>query len=235
MSAAIVSLVVIVARFVWTFPIIYLPRWLIPPLARRDPSPPWQWAFILSFTGVRGIVSLAAALAIPLATARGEPFPYRDAIFFLTFCVVMATLVFQGSLLPWIIRKLGLARAGREERILDRGEELRARHAAIEASSAKLASLGAENDVPEEAMLTLGAQQEYFSSRVRMKCDIKEERRELVELHDEIELRLITEERDLINAMLREGKLKDEARRRIERELDLREADVLNRRAERLW
>lgn len=235
MSAAIVSLVVIVARFVWTFPIIYLPRWLIPPLARRDPPPPWQWAFILSFTGVRGIVSLAAALAIPLATARGEPFPYRDAIFFLTFCVVMATLVFQGSLLPWIIRKLGLARAGMEERLLDRSEELRARHAAIEASSAKLASLGAEIDVPDEAMLALRGQQDYFSSRVRMKCDIKEERRELVELHDEIELQLLTEERVLINAMLREGKLKDEARRRIERELDLREADVRNRRAERLW
>ena len=95
-SAAIVSLVVIVARFVWIFPLTYLPRWLIPPLARRDPSPPWQWPFIISFTGVRGIVSLAAALAIPLATADGEPFPYRDSIFFLTFCVVMVTLVFQG-------------------------------------------------------------------------------------------------------------------------------------------
>ena len=81
-SAAIVSLVVIAARFVWTFPITYLPRWLIPPLARRDPSPPWQWPFIISFTGVRGIVSLAAALAIPLATADGEPFPYRNSIFF---------------------------------------------------------------------------------------------------------------------------------------------------------
>jgi Na+/H+ antiporter len=234
-SAAIVSLVVILARFVWIFPITYLPRWLIPPLARRDPLPPWQWPFIVSFTGVRGIVSLAAALAIPLTTAQGEPFPYRDPIFFLTFCVVMVTLVFQGTCLPWIIRKMGLAKAGMEERLLDRAEELRARHAAIEASSAKLASLGVESDVPEEAMLTLGAQQEYFSSRIRMKCDIKEERRVIIEHHDEIELQLITEERVLINALLREGKLKDEARRRIERELDLREADVLNRRSERLW
>jgi hypothetical protein len=97
-----------------------------------------------------------------------------------------------------------------------------------------IASLGVESDVPEEAMLTLGAQQEYFLSRVRMKCDIKEERREMVELHDKIELQLLTEERVLINAMLREGKLKDEARRRIERELDLREVDVFARRAERL-
>jgi Na+/H+ antiporter len=232
-SAAIVSLVVILARFVWIFPLTYLPRWLIPPLARRDPPPPWQWPFIISFTGVRGIVSLAAALAIPLATAQGEPFPYRDAIFFLTFCVVMVTLVFQGSVLPWIIRGLGLARTGREEHVLDRGEELRARHAAIEASSAKLARFGEEHDVPEEAMTSLLAQQEYFLSRVRMKCEASEDRRALMALHDEIELLLIDEERELINAMLREGKLKDEARRRIERELDLRESDVLNRRSER--
>ncbi|MGD9539538.1 Na+/H+ antiporter [Methylocystis sp.] len=234
-SAAVVSLVVILARFVWIFPLTYLPRWLIPPLARRDPAPPWQWPFIISFTGVRGIVSLAAALAIPFATAQGEPFPYRDAIFFIAFFVVMVTLVLQGSAMPWIIRKTGLAKAGMQERLLHRAEELRARHAAIEASSAKLAILGAENDIPEEAMLTLRAQQDYFSSRVRMKCDIHEERRELIERHDDIDLLLITEERDLINALLREGKLKDEARRRIERELDLREADVLNRRAERLW
>ena len=232
-SAAIVSLVVIVARFVWIFPLTYLPRWLIPQLALRDPSPPWQRPFIVSFTGLRGIVSLAAALAIPLATARGEPFPYRDAIFFLAFFVVMVTLVVQGAMLPWVIRKMGLAKAGREERLLDRAEELRARHAAIEASSAKLASLSVESDVPEEAMLMLGAQQEYFLSRVRMKCEASEERRALAALHDELDLQLIAEERVLIYAMLREGQLKDDARRRIERELDLREADVLNRRNER--
>jgi len=233
-SAAVVSLVVILARFVWTFPLTYLPRWLVPPLARRDPSPPWQWPFIISFTGVRGIVSLAAALAIPLATTQGAPFPYRDEIFFITFVVVMVTLVCQGAALPWIIRKLGLAKAGMQERLLHRAEELRARHAAIEASSVRLATLGAEQDIPEEAMLTLGAQQEYFLSRVRMKCEVSDERRALAALHDEIELLLIAEERELIDTLLRQGKLKDDARRRIERELDLREADVLNRRAERL-
>ncbi|MFZ3180809.1 MAG: hypothetical protein WA156_11495, partial [Methylocystis silviterrae] len=77
-------------------------------------------------------------------------------------------------------------------------------------------------------------QQDDFLSRVRMKCEESEERRALTALHDEIDLRLIAEERNLINGMLPEGKLTDEARRRIERELDLREADVLNRRKERL-
>src|SRR3954453_4322001 len=79
-AAAIVSAVVIVARFVWVYPATYLPRLLIPALRRRDPYPPWQQPFALAFTGVRGVVSLAAALAIPLTTATGEPFPYRDLI-----------------------------------------------------------------------------------------------------------------------------------------------------------
>src|SRR4029077_9109887 len=82
-SAALVSAVVIVARFVWMYPAIYVPRWLSASLRRRDPSPPWQWPFVLAFTGVRGIVSLAAALAIPFASADGSPFPARDLILFL--------------------------------------------------------------------------------------------------------------------------------------------------------
>ena len=63
----------IVARFVWMYPAIYVPRWLSASFRRRDPAPPWQWPFVLAFTGVRGIVSLAAALAIPFATADGPP------------------------------------------------------------------------------------------------------------------------------------------------------------------
>ena len=112
-SAAVVSAVVIVTRFIWMYPATYLPRWLFPPIKRRDPSPPWQWPFVLAFTGVRGIVSLAAALAIPFATADGQPFPGRDLILFLTFSVILVTLVGQGLLLPAVIRMLGLAHAGR--------------------------------------------------------------------------------------------------------------------------
>jgi monovalent cation/hydrogen antiporter len=80
--------VVIVARFVWAFPAIYLPRRLSPKLARRDPAPPWQWVFFLAFVGVRGVVSLSAALAIPLTTLAGAPFAYRDLILFVTFGVL---------------------------------------------------------------------------------------------------------------------------------------------------
>ena len=81
MAAVLVTTAVVVAaRFLWVFPATYLPRWLIPSLARRDPSPPWQFPFVLAFTGIRGVVSLAAALAIPFATASGAPFPDRDLI-----------------------------------------------------------------------------------------------------------------------------------------------------------
>jgi monovalent cation/hydrogen antiporter len=123
---------VITARFVWMYPATYLPHWLFPALKRRDPAPPWQWPFVLAFTGVRGIVSLAAALAIPLATVNGQPFPYRDLTLFLTFAVILVTLVGQGLMLPWVIRALGLADAGRRERHADRAEEQTARQQAIE-------------------------------------------------------------------------------------------------------
>jgi CPA1 family monovalent cation:H+ antiporter len=111
-SIALVTAAIIIARFIWVFPAVYLPRWLFPPVRRKDPSPPWQWPFVLAFTGVRGIVSLAAALAIPFATAAGEPFPDRDLILFLTFAVILITLVGQGLVLPSVLRGLGLAHAG---------------------------------------------------------------------------------------------------------------------------
>src|SRR4051812_18112247 len=74
LAVAVVTAVIIVARFVWIYPATYLPRWLWPGLRRRDPSPPWQYPFVLGFTGVRGVVSLAAALALPFTLANGAPF-----------------------------------------------------------------------------------------------------------------------------------------------------------------
>jgi len=103
------------ARFLWIYPAIYLPRLLMPTLRRKDPYPIWQRPFILSFTGVRGIVSLAAALALPLMTAAGEPFPHRDLILLLTFWVILVTLVGQGLLLPAVIGWLGLPKVAETE------------------------------------------------------------------------------------------------------------------------
>jgi monovalent cation/hydrogen antiporter len=230
-SAAVVILVLILARFAWMYPVVYVPRWISPRLRERDPAPPWQWAFALSFTGVRGIVSLAAALAIPLTIATGQPFPERDLILFLTFSVILVTLVVQGLMLPSVIRALGLENAGRRERHADRAEEHAARLAAVEAALARLDEIAAEREMPAQLVRPL-----YTHHRDRLKHvrhgEGDEAQRKLNELHDEVALLLIEAERARVNELFRDGKLKDEARRRIERELDLREAQLVNQRSE---
>jgi CPA1 family monovalent cation:H+ antiporter len=227
-SAAVVSGVVIVARFVWTFPGTYLPRWLIPAIARKDPSPPWQWPFAMAFTGVRGIVSLAAALAIPLETDMGQPFPDRDLIFFLTFSVILVTLVGQGLMLPAVIRALGLAHAGKREQRADRAEEVSARQRAIESAIERLEQLAAQRDLPEDVVHTLRAQHRDRLKHFEHGHDRADGHHEHSKLHDEIESLLIAAERERVNELYRQGTLKDEARRRIERELDLRDASLAN-------
>ena len=231
-SAAIVSAVVIITRFVWMYPAAYLPRWLFPPLRRRDPSPPWQWPFVLAFTGIRGIVSLAAALAIPFTTANGQPFPGRDLILFLTFSVILVTLVGQGLLLPTVIRALGLANAGRQERHDGEVEEYKARRQGIEAAIKQLDQLASERNLSDDFIRPLRARQRDRLKHIAHRSDGDDSHRKLTELHDEIELLLIAAERQHINELYRRGALKDEARRRIERELDLREVDVANQESE---
>jgi Na+/H+ antiporter len=227
-SAAVVSLVVIVARFIWIFPATYLPRWLIPAIARRDPSPPWQWPFMLGFTGVRGIVSLAAALAIPLVTEDGRPFPDRDLILFLTFAVILVTLVGQGLMLPAVIRVLGLANAGERELQADRAGELLARRQALEAASECLEQLVAERGLADEIAQRLRAQHRDRLGHFAGAGAPGENPQNPGVRADEIELLLIAAERERINELYREGTLKDEPRRRLERELDLREANLVS-------
>jgi Na+/H+ antiporter len=232
LSAAVVCAVVIVARYVWMFPATYLPRWLIPSVARDDPSPPWQSPFFLAFTGIRGIVSLAAALAIPLTTASGEPFPDRDRILFLTFSVILITLVGQGLLLPSVIRALGLAHAGRRERDADKIEEFAARRQAIEAANRRLDELVAQREISEDIVQPLRTRHRDRLRHVENRSGADEGHKRLIESHDETEFLLIAAERQQINDLYRRGMLKDEARRRIERELDLREAQLTSVRAE---
>ncbi len=227
-SAAVVSAVVITTRFIWVYPATYLPRWLFPPLKRRDPSPPWQWTFVLAFTGVRGIVSLAAALAVPFATTNGLPFPNRDLILFLTFAVILVTLVGQGLLLPAVIRALGLADAGRLERHSNNAEEHKARRQGIETAIERLDQITSERTFSESIIQPLRARHRDRLKYIEQKSDGNDGHRAATERRDEIELLLIATERERINELFRSGMLKDEARRRIERDLDLREAGVAN-------
>jgi CPA1 family monovalent cation:H+ antiporter len=215
--------VVVVARFVWVFSAIYLPRRLSPKLARRDPAPPWQWAFFLAFVGVRGVVSLAAALAIPLTTLVGAPFPYRDLVLFVTFGVIVVTLVGQGSLLPGVVRWLGLGSHAAEEREREHAAELAARAEALNVAQNRLDRLAAEGGIAPEVLAILRARHDDRVGRLpRSPSDGFEIASAVGDLRSD----LIAAEREFIYGLLREGKITDEARRRIERELDLEEAAI---------
>jgi CPA1 family monovalent cation:H+ antiporter len=121
---AVLSLVLIVSRFVWVYPAALLPR-ALPGLRRRDPSPGWRSLFVISWAGMRGVVSLAAAIALPL------DFPERDLIVFLAFTAILVTLVLQGTTLGWIVTRLGLVLPPPAHGI--EPEEAHARHQAAHA------------------------------------------------------------------------------------------------------
>ena len=108
----LISAVVIVVRFAWVFVATYLPYALRRTPREDDPVPSWQQPFIVAFTGVRGVVSLVAALSIPVAVGVNVGFPGRDRVLVVTFVVIIVTLVAQGLTLPWVVRRLGLDRHG---------------------------------------------------------------------------------------------------------------------------
>ena len=220
------AVVLILARFVWVFPAAYLPRWLIPAIARRDPLPPWQALFMLAFTGVRGVVSLAAALAIPLSVSNGAPFPNRDLILFITFGVIIVTLVGMGSLLPSVIRWLGLAHGGSDERLREQEAELQARFETLDAAQKRLQEIASERNLPEEVTALVST---YHDNIRRQFPKTMSDGVELAALNDGLRLELIDAERQHLHLMLREGRITDESRRRIERELDLEEVSLASR------
>ena len=226
LSAAVISVAVIVARFVWVFPATYLPRWLVPAIARKDPAPRWQTPFMLSFTGIRGIVSLAAALAIPFVTDAGEPFPNRDLILFLSFFVVVLTLVGEGLLLPPVIRSLGLVELGSAERRADEAHELVMRRNTLEAAMRRIDELAMERNLPLEAVDPLRVHYRERLQHLDYHVDDSDWHTQLARFRDELELWLIEAERKHLYQLLRTGEVRDEARRRMEHELDLREAQL---------
>jgi CPA1 family monovalent cation:H+ antiporter len=221
-----VTLVTIAARFIWVFPATYLPRWLSPKLAKRDPSPPWQAPFFLSFTGVRGVVSLAAALAIPYTIANGDAFPHRDMILAVTFGVIIITLVGQGMMLPFVVKWLGLHLLGKQEHKDEIKAELRARQAALKQVRKRLEKAIKHCGLPRDAIEHLRTRNQ---SRLQILPTNLTEGLDHMRQTARIKTELIEAERDFIYKLLQDGKITDEARRRIEYELDLEEASVANR------
>src|SRR5437868_6689587 len=142
-ATGLVIVIVIIARFAWVYPATYLPRFLSRKLRERDPYPSWRTVFVIAFTGVRGAVSLAAALALPYALANGDPFPYRDLILFVTFSLILVTLVGTGLGLPPLVRWLGVASDGRRDHLAEHEAEIAARRDAL---ATALQSLDAMTD-----------------------------------------------------------------------------------------
>jgi len=220
-AAGITVAVVIVVRFVWVFSASYLPS-LIRPSA-TSARPPWRHTFLIGFTGIRGVVSLVAALSIP-EMAGADGFPQRDLILFVTFCVILASLVGQGATLPALIGWLGLDRQGAREALEAKRAEVLARVAGIDAVLGRLQELE-RHGTPNRAVASLRR--------------LNQERRvDLLQTSDEafdgepsadaanLQLELVAAERASIAVQFADGKLSDEARRRIERELDLEDAWV---------
>ena len=212
----VLSLVAIAVRMAWVFPGAYLPRFLAPRLGRPEPSPPWQRVLVVGWSGMRGIVSLAAALALPLATDSGAPFPERDLLVFLAFVVILVTLVVPGLTLAPLARML---RVGGDWGMHDETQLARAETA--RAALAELARLEREGEITADVAEFLRREAELQLARTSpgglvlaygddpwckaRRALVRAERRRLIELW-------------------RAGKIGDEVLHEIERELDFEES-----------
>jgi len=225
-ATALVTVIIIVARFAWVYPATYWPR-LIRKVRERDPAPPWQWAFVIAFTGVRGAVSLAAALALPFALPGGADFPYRDLILFVSFGVIFITLVGLGSMLPLVVRWLGIADAGRDEHVAEHEQEIAARREALSVALQSLDAMTDDRELSDEVVKLLRARHEIRANQLPDSLD--PDAHEVTVQGTALTRELIGAERKFIHTLLRDGKITDETRRRIERDLDLEEASLANR------
>ncbi len=219
--ALLVSATVVLARIVWVFPGTYLPRWLSRHWRERDPIPPWRQMVLVAWAGMRGVVSLAAAFALPLVLNNGQPFPGRSYILFLTFSVILTTLVFQGLTLPLLIKGLGIEDDGAVDR-----EEREARLQANEAAVEFIEQRALEQHMPEDVMVRVRA--EYCDRIAQLEACAKGSDNPGGEistpLYQQLQSGALGVERRTIIALRNSHQINDQALRRIQRDLDLAEA-----------
>jgi CPA1 family monovalent cation:H+ antiporter len=193
----------------------YVPRFLFRSVREHDPYPPWQWPLVLSWAGIRGAVSLAAALALP------TDFPHRGMIVFLTFSVIVSTLVVQGLTLPALIRRLDISDDGRAEL-----EDAKARIRAAEAALERLEELVEDGDVrPETAERLRGLlnfRRNRFGARFDDSDDGAIEERSLA--YQRVMRQLLDAERAELVSLRNQGIIDDNVMQRVQRDLDLEAA-----------
>jgi CPA1 family monovalent cation:H+ antiporter len=222
-TAIIVSGAVVLVRIIWVIPATYLPRVLgLANGARgRTPISRRQQAAIVGWSGMRGVVSLAAAFALPLTVSDGQAFPGRNYILFLTFSVILATLVLQGLSLPLLIRKLGITRDGEadeEERLA----RLEANKAAIELIGKLRASGGFSPDTVDRLRAEYDERVEQLQLCAENPDDCRGEI--ATPQYQRLQHEALRVERQTIIRLRNERVINDDALRRIQRDLDLAEA-----------
>ncbi len=213
----VVSVVLVVVRALWIFP-----TELLAPLVRGEPRPPrlLAHALVLSWAGMRGVVSLAVALALPRTLPDGGPFPAREALLIVTLTVIVFTLLGQGLTLPWLIRRL---RLGTDPEL--REEEANARQHLVEAATRRIDQLYPVWPGHRPLLDRLRDTYQHRSEHVERQRDASgsgEEDQEVIE-HREIQRTVIDSEREALLRLRAEGAIDDDVLRALERELDLDE------------
>src|SRR6266536_2165487 len=215
----VITAAVVGTRLMWAPVFLYLPKLLYRRLERERAT--IGHPIVVAWSGIRGAVSLAAALAIPLTTDSGAPFPERDLIIFLTFCVILGTLVFQGLTLPVVIRAFGI-----EADHLDEKEDAKARIKAADAALARLEELTGEewvrDDTSERLRGVYGLRRDRFASRFDRDDDGAIEERSLN--YQRLRRELLEAERAEIVDLRRQGVISGDVERRLQRDLDLEDA-----------
>ncbi len=220
--AAMVAAAVIAVRFAWLFTVPYVLRALDRRPAQVELRASPRERTVVAWSGMRGAVSLAAALAIPLQTDAGKAFPDRDLILFIAFGVILVTVVGQGLTLPALIRRLGLAEEDEEEQL----EEARGRIAAASAALARLYELEEEGWVRPETVERVRGMYEFRKRRFYAqagKIDAGEIEHQSLS-YQRVMKQLFDAQRQELLRMRNEGQIAADVMRRIERELDLEEA-----------
>lgn len=228
--ALIISGIVIVIRIILVYLAFYIPRLLSDDIRNEERSPGWKLPFVVGWAGMRGVVSLASALAIPLTLDSGESFPHRNLILFITFTVILVTLVFQGLTLPIFLKVLKVKEIDDHTPPAEQLEEIR-----LELARESIAHLDKHYAKEMQEYETVARTREQLQRSVHlseMTLNEQTKREELAsvrKLNRNIMLQLIALRRVSLSKMRRQKRYDDEVIRDIEHNLDLEESR-LNRR-----
>jgi CPA1 family monovalent cation:H+ antiporter len=221
--AAAVCAAVIAMRFLWNFIVTFIIRAIDRRPSQRARRASWRTRVIGSWAGMRGAVSLAAALALPLRTDAGAPLPGRELIQFITFSLILVTVVGQGLTLPWLIRRLGVIEDGSEEE----NEEIRARLVIARAALDRVSELEAEDWTRDGTVERVRRLYEFRQRRFKIRAGKLEDEDGLEEgslLYQRMMHEIYTAQRQALVELRNTRVISGEVMRRVERELDLEES-----------